>query len=658
MAYAECPIPAPLRRRHTFLVICLAIAAWLTCGPLVSAEPASAFSAPLLVPSNSSSLALMGCHHLVTLQAVNEGTVIQGVQRYTLHNNHGELMNTNLMLIPSPGVPLRALAISYANTTQDLDPNSPSEAAVALEPGQTLEITVTYETSPIAGRLVQWAWNLEEFQPWGDLPPMRLVLDLAERITDEVFLVASPSSYALKGSQAVWDLAAPQAMELVLLAPATWRELANLRMTDDAQALGQLYLDIGSDAAALGLADGGMVAAGIGELLTAVERTPDDATLRTLLVELYAGRADAHPDQRLPYLLLAIEQIEAIPPSSRTAQITQRLGELSLNAALAAEEAANPSLAFKLLQQAEASLGTELVSQREEALALRLALSLAESGRLHEALEAIEGKLSPQTRDALLRYAPPFASVVTTVTVSSETRMAVQSFRLYAPTAEATCQALQEWTTKLDATGAVSAVLTFRGETALLLVEMPWSLPEGPRARFKELLENLDQQNLLNAVVRSPWITASDAYTREQTFWRTAIRYQEQVDLRDIGTLWAGGDSLVQWQAVEIEAAFAPGNEPSYEQRLAYRALAEQRDIWRDMPHSSYWIYQIVRDGEGTLEPIGRIAFGEDGQVIATLVHYNYGRLAIVALVGIILMIALLSWAGGNVYPTNKRRLP
>lgn len=659
MVYTARTASTALIRSVTDIAACLAVAAWLLLAQVVAAESPPVLSAPTLLPkSDPGSVELIGLDHLVHVTDAKGETLAGGVQRYSLHNDGDQSVEVTLIITPPSETAIDALNATYDGTTLELAPSSPDDLEITLDAGQTADITISYESKPLSGHLVHWRWDLAPFHVWGQVPSSRLTFRFPEPITDETLLSASPPNYVLEAKEAVWNLPSPQAVELTFLAPATWRELARLRASDDAQALGQLYLAIASDAAEIGLPDRVLYSAGIGELLTALKRAPDDAMLRTTLAKLYATQADAQPELRLFYLSLAIQQLEAIAPAEREPEIIRSLGELGLEAALAAEEAGNPSLALEHLQQAERFLGGDLVDQRQEVLALRLALSLAERGRLREALEAIQDKVSPQTQDALLRYAPPFASVVTTVTMTSEMRMAEQRFRLYAPTAEATRHALQELAAGLDAKEPVEAHLTFDQEVALLTVEVSWSHLGELGDLSQELADSLDQEELLSAVVASPWTSVPETYMREQNLWRTSVRYQEHVDLRHLGTLWEGEDSLAHWQAVEIEAALAPGSEPTYEQRLAHHALAQQRDVWRDMPRSSYWIYQVVLSGDGAPKPVGRVAFGEAGQAGAMSTAYDPERLAVASATGIALMVVLLSLVVLSSHTPPKHPLP
>ncbi len=632
----------PLLRR--LCVVCLALVLLLPLPGRARADTAPSLSLPLLVPTESTAIELLGCFHVVIFNATEEGTVLRGSQRYTLHNGLNDAVSAQVGLVHWAELPVSFVEVSHGDTAQELDSGRLAEFPLTLAAGQTMEVVVSFETAPMEANLVAWTWSPADLQPWGKVPATRVILRYPERISDEVLLAATPAGYALQGAEAVWDLSGTEPLQVVSLAPATWSQLGRLRAADDPEALGLVYLDLGREAAERGWAGDAFYAAGIGELLTAIQRHPDRAALRASVADLYAARAEAHPDERLPYLALAVEQLEAIAPAHRTPELDQRLGELSLEAALAAEEAGNPAMALAFVRQAEDILGGDLVDQRQEALALRLALSLAESGRLQQALEAIKDEISPQTRDSLLRYAPPFASVVTTITVSSEARVAEQRFRLYAPTAETTCQRLQDLALRLSASELMSTSLACDGETATLRSVVPRAALASSSEDGEWLADVIDANDLLSAVVQSSWGGLAATYLREQNLWRTTIRYEEQVDLGVLGTLWAAEDSLVQWQAIEIEGALAPGNEPTYEQRLAYHALAEQRDIWRDMPQGSYWIYQIALDDDGAGEPfpVGRVSFGERGQPAATFSRYDRGRLIIMAVAGVALLGILL----------------
>ncbi len=633
----------------------LALSLLLALPSGASAQAPGWLRLPVLVPVEATSLDLLGSSQVLTAEPAEGGTLIRGEQRYVLYNGGNETVSATLRLIVPDERVFQQITIAIGDAVQELGAGASETVSVSLGAGQTDVVAVTYQVALPDGMLLAWSWDSADLAPWGEVPPTRLALRYPDRITDEVLLDVSPAGYGLEGGEVIWDLEAAAPVQVVAVAPAPWREVIGLRMAQDWGALGLLYLELAGEMDDLGLDADAFYAAGIGELLMAIDREAEPAPLRAVLADLYAARAEASPERRLPYLSLGVEQLEAVEPASRTEAMTLRLGELSLEAALAAEESGNPALALDLLQKAEAILGGDLVDQRQEALALRLALSLAERGRLQQALEAIEGEISPQTRDALLRYAPPFASVVTTVTVGSEVRTSEQAFRLYPPTADATLLALEEISARLEATGSMTTSLTRDGDTALLTVA-------GPHRATLEASEGDsfylgDRNDLLSAVVQSPWGQQAQAFTREQNLWRTTIHYQETVDLEELGTLWAAEDSLVQWQAIEIEAALAPESDPSYEQQLAYHALAEQRDIWRDLPRGSYWIYQLALEEKDALYPVGRVPFGQSGRPTAVLVRYHRDRLAVAALAGLALVLALIAGAVGAGRRSRDRSL-
>lgn len=646
MLHSACRVfSQPLSRRLCGVWLALSLLLALPRG--ANAQAPDWLRLPVLVPLEAISLELLGFSQVLTAEPAEGGTLIRGEQRYVLYNGSNETASATLRLALPDGRLFEQVTVAIDTIVQEMDAGALGTVSVSLSAGQTDEIAVAYQVALPDGMLLAWTWDSADLAPWGEVPPTRLALRYPDGITDEALLDASPAGYGLEGGEVIWDLDAAAPVQVVAVAPEPWREIIGLRMAQDWGGLGLFYLELADEMADLGLEADAFYAAGIGELLAGIGREAEPAPLRAVLADVYAARAAAAPERRLPYLSLGIEQLEAVEPANRTAAMTERLGELSLEAALAAEESGNPALALDLLQKAEGILGGDLVDQRQEALALRLALSLAERGRLQQALEAIEGEISPQTRDSLLRYAPPFASVVTTVTVGSEMRTSEQAFRLYPPTADTTLLALEEISARLEATGLMTASLTRKGEMAVLTVVGPHRATLEASEGDEELAYLSDPNDLLSAVVRSSWGQQAQAFTREQNLWRTIIRYQETVDLEELGTLWAAEDSLVQWQAIEIEAALAPESEPSYEQRLAYHALAEQRDIWRDLPRGSYWVYQLALDEGDALYPVGRVPFGQSGRPTSVLVRYHRDRVAVAALAGLALVVALLAAVAG-----------
>ncbi|MGC9360840.1 MAG: tetratricopeptide repeat protein [Anaerolineae bacterium] len=635
-------------------ILCLATVGWLLGAQPTLAESSSQLAGPLLVPDAApGGIELVGLSHVVALHATEAGTRAQGTQCYTIRNNGEQPAQISLLLLVE--LATERLELTQDGTAVALSSSSPQAFALTIDDGQSTQLEVAYETAAVPGHLLWWRWDLTPLERWGTVPPVRIVLDYPIHITDEVLWEASSPCDKSSSDAFTWDLASPELVEAFLLAPWTWDEIVRLRGQDDARELAHLYQAIGSDAAALGLNDKAAYAAAIGELTTTLERAPVDAELRSALADTYVARGEAQRDSRLAYLTLAIQQLEAIAPAEQTAAIREQLGQLHVEAALEAEERGDPLLAMDHLQKAETLVGGDLVDQRQETLALRLALSLAEQGRLGQALDALQGRISAQTRDALLRYAPPFASVVTTITMTSEMRVAEQRFQLFDPTADDTLQTLADLTTMLDSRELVEAALDAQKEAALLTVQVTWSDLETLCQVSRELAEALGEEQLVRVVVGSPWRTVPETYVKERSLWQTSIRYKEITDLQYLQILWENEASLAQWQAVEIEAALSPGNEPTFEQRLAHYALSQQLDIWQDMPTSSYWIIRVATDSGSIPQPVGRVAFGKVGQANATSSAYNWGRLMAAGVAALAFVTAMLAMVTGG--RRGKQRL-
>jgi len=628
-------------------MLCLATVGWLLTAPSALADSASQLAGPLLVPDAApGEIELVGLSHVVDLQPTEAGTLANGTQRYTIRNKADEPAQIRLLLLADSAAD--RLELTQDGSILGLS-SSPSQTLdLSLDGGQSTQLEIAYETVAVPGHLVPWLWDLSPLERWGNVPEAHIVLRYPSHITEEVLWEPSPPCDKPSSEAFAWNVASPEPVAAFLLAPRTWNYLIRLRQADHARELAGLYQAIGRDAAALGLDDGPAYAAAIGELAAALAQTPTDVELRSALAEIYLARSEMQPGLRLAYLALAIQQLEAVAPSQQTSEVREQLGELYLKAALAAEDKGDPLLATDHLQKAEALIGGELVDQRQETLAVRLALSLAEQGRLDQALNALQGRISSQTRDALLRYAPPFASVVTTITMSSEMRVAEQRFQLYGPTADDTLTTLAELTTMLDSRDLVAARLDTQRETALLTVQVTWPEMDALHNVSGELAEALGDEQLVRAVVASPWHTIPEAFVREQGLWHTSTRYEEITDLRYLSTLWENEASLAEWQTVEVEAALSPGNEPTFEQRLAHYALSQQRDVWRDMPISSYWIIRVAPDRDTDAQPVGRVAFGQVGQTSATSRASHRGRLLAAGVAAIIVATAMLAIAIGG----------
>ena len=72
------------------------------------------------------------------------------------------------------------------------------------------------------------------------------------------------------------------------MAPEPWREIIGLRMAQDWGGLGLFYLELADEMADLGLEADAFYAAGIGELLAAIEEEAEPALLRAVLADVYA----------------------------------------------------------------------------------------------------------------------------------------------------------------------------------------------------------------------------------------------------------------------------------------------------------------------------------------------------------------------------------
>ncbi|MBC7317054.1 MAG: hypothetical protein H5T70_11590, partial [Chloroflexi bacterium] len=166
--------------------------------------------------------------------------------------------------------------------------------------------------------------------------------------------------------------------------------------------------------------------------------------------DLYRRRAEARPELRLNYLVLAAREYEALRALRLTdAEVARRLSQTLLDAALAASAEGDPAGALDYVRGAEAADALALPPGDVERLMLKWAVELALGGKAPQALKELEGVLSPGLRESLFRYAPPLTFASTEVFLAQGERRVTYRLGLYESSAANTRQRLQHLAARL-----------------------------------------------------------------------------------------------------------------------------------------------------------------------------------------------------------------
>jgi len=645
--------------RHSRLVLTtLLLVLWLPAGAPAAAlanEPVLAPNTvcePTLMPvSGAAAVRLESAILSASLKCEGENCRLRSEHVYQVQNTvPDEGVTAQVGLMPSAGgcSPDPEPTLRASETDLPRFPGTaeyPSAWQVTLPPAGTVRLTLTYERDLGTVHLVDWGWGSSALGAWGEVDSVRAELALPGPTTEEALLAVRPDGGGFDGLRLVWShegLANWPDHAASVLAPPVAARLAELRAAGGGIEYGRLLLALYTEAHARGLATPGWEGEIAAALLAAIAAQPDDPAVRMDLAELYRQQAGDDPDARRNHLLLAIRQLdEASRLSGGSADVLAALARCYYEAALAASEEGDPGAAMGYLEEAEALGGAGLLPEpgRSEALLLGWALGMAQQGQAQQAFARVADRLSPETLDTLLHYAPPVTWVDTRVLLRPGEREVVLTLSLYPPTAEDVRARLATLAQALHGVEGSAVAMDGTGAVVRLTLTEQYASQEECDALHARLLEVLSgSDDVLAAVLGAPFEGRVVECGVARRPFRDLFTYREHVDLTSVAAAWQGGSEYAGWRLAELSAATPSDEQARLETALALAALREQVAIWKQVPIGAQQTLQVAFAGADAPEPIcWRVLWGETQEVTWTRSVWRWGRIG--AAVGVVLVL-------------------
>ena len=525
---------------------------------------------------------------------------------------------------------------------------------VALGAGASLTLSWGYERDLAATRLVDWWWRSSALAPWGEVEGARAALRLPDVATDDALLEVQPHGAGFDGRRFAWSYEQASALPdhgVLMVAPPAARQVEALRAADDDVALGRVLLELRTAAGRRGYARPDWDAEIAACLTGAVAADPADVAARLALAEYYRQRADVDPDSRLNYVLLALSALEeAHRLAPDDTEVLAALSRGHYQAALATSESGDPAGALAHLRQAEALGGPDLAPEfhRSEELLLRWALGLARQGQVREAFAEIADRLSPDTLDALVRYAPPVSAVRMQVTLAPGERRVRYDLWPYPPVASATLARITEVAHALH--GVAGCQVGLEGDEAQVTLELvvPYAALEELEQRHALLREALAlPSDLVSEIVLAPLRGEVGEYGVSHRPLRDLLIYRERTAYSGVLAAWEAEAEYAGWRLVELNAATPADPRARLEQQMALAALREQAAVWECVPMGAHAAHALAPLADGTTpEESWLVAWGEDREI--TLVHSTWHWPRVLGAAGALLLLAVLLLAGAG----------
>jgi len=488
--------------------------------------------------------------------------------------------------------PLPSLALSGAGSLSPLDGESADGAMweTQLPPGASQRLTLTRELIIPTRYLLRWEWDGRLLASWGRADGARIELRLPTLYPHDALLYVAPDRRGFDGYRLVWNYedAEIPLHSATMLTPPTARRLSELRRSGAHAELARLYLHVQKEAADNGWAVPDYSFEILAELSAAAVADPTDPQVTRDLAELYLQRVAEDPTQQLNYLLLAARQLERLQnllPGDEA--VRQELCRTYYRVATAASEANDPANALAYLRRADDMGGATLVPEfaGTEELYLRWAVGLARQGRIEEAYAEVADRLRPETRDVLLRYAPPLTGLHIESHLAPGAYVLVYHLRLYPPVAAQVRNRLEQLIALLNATHPTEAHVAGDGHRVRLELRVPFVDPQDMKDHTARLVQALEQEHdLLATIVAAPLQGHLRAYHVDRLLLRDRFVYQHDVDLSALASRWEQEGEYALWRIIELNSYRPDAERDRLEQELALLALREQAAVWGYVP--------------------------------------------------------------------------
>ena len=591
--------------------------------------------------------------------AADTGCGVEVAQTYQVRNQ-GQETTLQLGVAANEGLPAYTLRFEGGAALQPGAASGDYAATWTIQLGRNEQkrLVLTSSHAPQQGRFVSWLCEMSYLAPWGVIQGARLEYRFPQPITDDALLSAEPGNPRFgEGGLLYWDyevLQDPQNMEDRALSPDAWQQFQELRGAQKHEDLARLYEALYQEAHEKGIPMADPYAREVAEWMAVVGTKPDDLDARQNLARLYRARADAVPALRLNYLLLLAEQMEAMREQTGDVETAKELVSAYEEASRIASENDDSTAALKYLTQASAVPGAA-PPDNQEMLALRLALSLAQEGQVAEALRQVEAILSPEVRQMLERYMPPFSSARSRVITGPQERIAHYQLLLYPPAADKVDARLDEialalrsiegcqisWQSQVESPNEIAPTMPV---TTTVTMSVTYRSLAVLGERSKAVVEGLaSDPDLISVLVAAPWHSVPSTYSIERGLWQDLLSYQSEADLTSLQHPWEEGADYVRWQLVELRNA-SPGDERAQiEHQLAVLVLEQQSQIWELIPSGTYCLHQVNYPEYPTYHPTWLLSWGQERSLQSSHTFYRWSRVLATAGGAILLLMLILS---------------
>ncbi len=541
---------------------------------------------------------------------------------------------------------------------------APASQAMALEngswslqfgPEEALVATVRYNQALPSPALLHWQWDGAPLNAWGPLTSARIELRLPGDAPSDIILQQDPQAHGYDGRTLHWEYEEPPSLGLFdiwLLTPTAWQEGQALRRQGDQLALASYYRELGHEATRTGAPLADTYPLALGALLSALAQEASPAP-HLALAELYLERATQAPALALNYQLLAAEALEdALAAGTTEANLSEQLAQLYFEMAQHAHEEGNHTDALHYIGLAraydpEGSVGD---AQASEVMQLDWALDLASKGQVSEALLEAADALSPRVQDALYRYAPSIVAAHTEITLTTQTRLASYHFFLYPPLASQTTERLQALTDGLNALAETRAALAVQEEegtpSVALTLEVHYASLADLAATSQEIVQvGATEGDLAQALIAAPWHNTLAALDVSRALWWDVYHYQERPAFEALEALHEEQTQYTLWRLVEASSGQPELERDRLELQLTALALREQREIWENLPSSSYWAYHVTFEEPSALPTMHwLVGWGQERELKIAYRYFWWQRIAqqIGLALGVFALIVLL----------------
>lgn len=623
------PVAIPMSRTAASLITIVLLASVALPGPALAQAPQTLCEpllAPVVAPQGITAVAVT-----VDAELTCEGDAcaVRTTQTYHLRNEAPDRPAS--IRVGLPAVAGGCVAPGPAALTPgggaSIVPAAPDEAYTAaweveLPAGATERLILTAAAPVPTRHVTRWLWDGARLTGWGTVEGVRVELRLPALYGHDALLDAQPHRSTFDGYRLAWSYEAVADVPLhavTLLTPPAAERLGALRAQGAHAELGRLYLEIRGEASEGGWATPDLSAGALAELAMAADADPDDARLARDLAALYLGRESPTPEGRLNDLLLAareLERLRALEPGDEG--LRRDLCLTYYRVATAASVAGDPAAALAYLRRAEELGGVDLVPEfgGSEELFLRWALGLARQGQVMEAFAQVADRLRPETRDALLRHAPPLSALRIESVLSPDELALVYHLQPYGPVVEATAARLEELAVLLNAVGPASASVEGDERALRVHLRLPYGSTGELDAARVELAEALGrEEDLLAAVLAAPLQGSGADYRLDRLALRERAAHRWEVNLGPLAEQWEAEAEYAGWRIVELDSYRPEVERDRLEQQLALLALREQAAVWEYVPLGAHVVHRLapaLPDGRELAEaPAWTVGWGE-----------------------------------------------